>query len=876
MAHVMQYGSAQFSGTYIPTVAGWVQAPAFHSSVPFNSKPPPVPAGVNPQTWQTGQWVINPYFRPQPGISQAQPVWAPHGWGPAVPQAQAQAHQPQANYNPHKRIPNPGDATYWATRLSDNPLGLENMHIKDPVPTTERHVKEQNGVPHTPWVWVPKELTTEEVNRSADSSTNPPSQSNQSQPPQPEKALPPPPQFSSSRDHARATSASQSTYPNPYPPSSSRPRLPQQVHTPAPPSASAAVSSYPQRNQDVRLPDRLTSASSQLQQQQVPQQVQEVDGAQPARQHNHGLSRFAGEPQLHRDYRISSTPASSSASAAAAARERERTLSGGHERTLDRSNEAYSQSREMHLTFSPKIIRTPDHYSSPSNSRHASQEDDGPTLPRTPVPHGNIYAPSQSTPSRPTPSRSNSMSTYRQSTTPSTPSTSGQTTPSSSLGFLTFTEEPQALLSPLVVGSTPPMETKPSPSRDVSRSQSYPFVRNPNPSVGFTGELEREGKVYPRTPRPHENLRSRIEPVEQGYHHSPDRDRSANATPQPSTRTPPKRTPPSRTSPSYNARPSPEASSHHARQISRSHTYPSVIPHGAAISPPVIPPPVIPSPVGSPPSNSMSTSPHYGSSHYSSSSSQGQQYPPSSRSSYSSSSYSRTSPNANSTRSRAASPLRHNPLPRPPAVSPYAESLTRGGGSSASAAAAAHQQNSYHNQTKRMVRRGYWNRRGDYLYVTDKDERFIVYAPPPLANPEELKQYPSPTDGWLDHHRDFIKYDPKVPELLDSLPVHGAAAKRPYQFVSAYNILVCLFSGGTKRILCPVCTVHRSLTLDSANDLSFLWFPDMWTQIPCFLHLSPLSCCLSVNVLSLCSTIGFHIQFQYDQHSHCIPCTNHS
>ena len=88
------------------------------------------------------------------------------------------------------------------------------------------------------------------------------------------------------------------------------------------------------------------------------------------------------------------------------------------------------------------------------------------------------------------------------------------------------------------------------------------------------------------------------------------------------------------------------------------------------------------------------------------------------------------------------------------------------------------------------------------MYVTDKGERFIVYAPPPLANPEELKQYPSPTDGWLDHHRDFIKYDPKVPELLDSLPVHGAAAKRPYQFVSAFfGILSCLFSCGTKIIL---------------------------------------------------------------------------
>ena len=126
MAHVMQPGAGHFSGTYIPTMAGWVQANTYYASVPFNSKPPPVPPGVNPQTWMNGQWQPNPMFRPQPGMTQGQPMWAPHpGWGVAVGQGQG-----QSNFNPHKRIANPGDATYWATKLSDNPLGLENMHIK--------------------------------------------------------------------------------------------------------------------------------------------------------------------------------------------------------------------------------------------------------------------------------------------------------------------------------------------------------------------------------------------------------------------------------------------------------------------------------------------------------------------------------------------------------------------------------------------------------------------------------------------------------------------------------------------------------------------------------------------------------------------------
>lgn len=48
----------------------------------------------------------------------------------------------------------------------------------------------------------------------------------------------------------------------------------------------------------------------------------------------------------------------------------------------------------------------------------------------------------------------------------------------------------------------------------------------------------------------------------------------------------------------------------------------------------------------------------------------------------------------------------------------------------------------------------------------------------------------------------------------------------------------------------------------------------MWTQIPRLPPhlLSPLL--LSVSIL--CSPIGFHIHFQYHQHSHCIACTNHS
>lgn len=82
----------------------------------------------------------------------------------------------------------------------------------------------------------------------------------------------------------------------------------------------------------------------------------------------------------------------------------------------------------------------------------------------------------------------------------------------------------------------------------------------------------------------------------------------------------------------------------------------------------------------------------------------------------------------------------------------------------------------------RRVRKGYWNRRGDHL-VYDQNRWCIVYAPRELANPSELSHYPAPTEGFMDHHGNKAKYDPSVPELPESLPLHGEPPKRPYQEV---------------------------------------------------------------------------------------------
>jgi hypothetical protein len=79
---------------------------------------------MNPQQWAAGQWQFNPSFNAQrfnPG-AQSVPQWAPgYGWGGARPTVGAPQH------NPYKRVPKEPDPSYWATQLSDNPLGLTNM-----------------------------------------------------------------------------------------------------------------------------------------------------------------------------------------------------------------------------------------------------------------------------------------------------------------------------------------------------------------------------------------------------------------------------------------------------------------------------------------------------------------------------------------------------------------------------------------------------------------------------------------------------------------------------------------------------------------------------------------------------------------------------
>lgn len=79
----------------------------------------------------------------------------------------------------------------------------------------------------------------------------------------------------------------------------------------------------------------------------------------------------------------------------------------------------------------------------------------------------------------------------------------------------------------------------------------------------------------------------------------------------------------------------------------------------------------------------------------------------------------------------------------------------------------------------RTLRYGYWNRRGDYLTM----DKYVVYAPHDRANPRELEGYPAPTEGYKDHYGNFVKYDPARCELPESLPRQGLPPVLPYDKV---------------------------------------------------------------------------------------------
>jgi hypothetical protein len=67
-------------------------------------------------------------------------------------------------------------------------------------------------------------------------------------------------------------------------------------------------------------------------------------------------------------------------------------------------------------------------------------------------------------------------------------------------------------------------------------------------------------------------------------------------------------------------------------------------------------------------------------------------------------------------------------------------------------------------------------------------DKYIVYAPQGRANPPELENYPPPTEGYMDHYGNFIRYDPTRQELPESLPRLGQPPLLPYDKVIKHLI----------------------------------------------------------------------------------------
>jgi hypothetical protein len=76
------------------------------------------------------------------------------------------------------------------------------------------------------------------------------------------------------------------------------------------------------------------------------------------------------------------------------------------------------------------------------------------------------------------------------------------------------------------------------------------------------------------------------------------------------------------------------------------------------------------------------------------------------------------------------------------------------------------------------IRRGYWNRRGDHL----TPDGYLVFPPPKMQYPEELRSYPFENQGYQDHSGLFIAYIRRS-ELPQSLSKHGKPPERPYESV---------------------------------------------------------------------------------------------
>ncbi|THH13292.1 hypothetical protein EW146_g6905 [Bondarzewia mesenterica] len=722
--------------------------------------PPPAPPGVNPNHWASGRWQYHPppagYQMPVSTASAAAAAAAaasrnsasssrPSG-GPARAPAYGPYPPPSMigyNIPPGWGIPpqywqprqNQGSEDYWKTELKENGLGLENMHIRqDP----QQDQSSDGQAPHTPWTWVPS-LPTQEDEDSTNASERRPSADtrnntgqNQSQRMQPS---------ASSQPHGSQPRSTLSP-PGPYVP----PSQPSQIQPSSTQSGQLSSSTH-QASQIYSLPAPTPSRPSQ---------------------------------------------------------------------TSTTQGESFTEVMELRPTFSPNIVRTPNYY---ANSRRSNAD----TPSRVPP---LVYGESQSSSNRGL-QRSHTMP--NQSSTPTTSMTINTTTSSSSraapisrqqsmpvippdtpsmeglANLAYFAEEAEGILSPLVRVAPISPPSPPRTNRHAHRSGS-------TPSSTISNRHMRQPSRSPTYPFPnggfYETIPERSTPSSSSTTTSP---RSSSRTRSTSSSTRTTSNPPS-------LQPSPHHHhhhhNHHHRQEHREHheplqIYASPSAHSRSQSQSRRESQASYSsttPASAGQSQPQSQRQSYASTQATGGGSTDQSQPPSQRQAYASS-QSYASPhvssagpspaqaqsqrqsyvsaqshttNSSSTgisqaHSRQASGYNSysgsstNPLPKPPQ-------------SSNSSLPPPQMPTPPQGRWTRKMRWGFWNRRGDYL-TTDMR---VVYAPREHANPPDLTGYPTPTEGYRDHHGTFVRYEASRPELQESLPSRGEPPQLPYERFITY------------------------------------------------------------------------------------------
>lgn len=706
-----------------PKATGWSSA----SGAP----PQPPPQQQQQQYYNPG--VVN-NNAPRPASQQA---GGPPGWGQAwVPHP---GWQIPSDHNPYKKMPKEPDPSYFLVELSENPLGLENMHITQPSRPQEKPFT-------TPWRWVPEDLPPSDEDE--DESTPPNGHQRSSSRDDPnstrhhhissasQQALGYPPQDPKSRPYSSSREVEQYRLkgvksppvresdqhrPETQPPqrtsspsraaySSSR----RNPHEHTPPKDSTSYYSSSMRNSHEYTPPSDSSphrsSSRRNPQEYTPPSDDQRRPSALSQMHTHD-DRSRRECERDRE------------------KEKERRKASDSD---EQEREAFSGNRELHPTFSPAIIRTPKYYSErtstpnnatptkPSSTRRAS---DGPGVP----PHGNVVPP---------------LSRVLQDDAPS-------------------------FLSPLI-GATPRPSSTTMPALDkISRGEHSSSSSSSSPSP-----------LRDRSSRSHSRNHSRsssLSKADDKSHRSLQRSDTITSR---TTSPPPydERSHP----PSFYLSSSSSSMQQSSRGVSRSQTYPSL---GS----------VSENPYSStrrdscdgresrnPPASISRASDAVKNLARSNSRKVGRSY---------------TDPEPSYNPTRATSPLRARSPTRalsPPRSATPSRSSSRAPSRSHTPTSSAvvvppvpapplptDASHRYRPSApgKVIVRQGFWNRRGDCL---TPDRKYFVRAPREHQNPRELSRYPE---------YDFMRYDGKtiagdsrMKEYPDSLSKHGRPPRYPFQY----------------------------------------------------------------------------------------------